>query len=74
MYHISQFPHRHYSQFSYSHITLKGGVPIATVFIVCFWVGLVLILSGSIHGHGLVGHLHVGEGMLGGRAFSRFFR
>ncbi|WP_235192058.1 hypothetical protein [Paenibacillus sp. FSL R7-277] len=48
---------------------MKGGVPIATVFIVCFWVGLVLILSGSIHGHGLVGHLHVGGGDAGGPGF-----
>ncbi|QUL53194.1 hypothetical protein KDC22_22615 [Paenibacillus tritici] len=48
---------------------MKEGIVIATVFIVCFWVGLLLLLSGSIHGHGLAGHLHTGGGDSGGPGF-----
>lgn len=40
----------------------KGGINIISVFIVCFWAGLVLILSGGFHGHGLTGHFHAGAG------------
>lgn len=35
----------------------------------CFWVGLLLLLSGGFHGHGLAGHLHVGGGDAGGPGF-----
>lgn len=48
---------------------LKGGIAIVTVFIVCFWVGLLLLLSGGFHGHGLAGHLHVGGSDAGGPGF-----
>jgi hypothetical protein len=41
----------------------------SAVFIVCFWVGLLLLLSGGLHGHGLGGHLHVGGGDPGGAGF-----
>ncbi|MGN7764891.1 hypothetical protein [Paenibacillus sp. 22594] len=47
----------------------KGGILIVTVFIVCFWVGLILLLSGGFHGHGLAGHLHAGGGDAGGPGF-----
>jgi hypothetical protein len=48
---------------------LAGGIVIVTVFIVCFWVGLLLLLSGGLHGHGLAGHLHAGGGDAGGPGF-----
>ncbi|SEU26362.1 hypothetical protein [Paenibacillus sp. NFR01] len=48
---------------------MKEGIPIITVFIVCFWVGLLLLLSGGFHGHGLAGHMHVGGGDSGGTGF-----
>ncbi|AIQ66968.1 hypothetical protein PGRAT_04390 [Paenibacillus graminis] len=35
----------------------------------CFWVGLLLLLSGGFHGHGLAGHLHMGGGDAGGPGF-----
>ncbi|QSF47351.1 hypothetical protein [Paenibacillus tianjinensis] len=35
----------------------------------CFWVGLLLLLSGGFHGHGLAGHMHVGGGDAGGPGF-----
>ncbi|MDF9848130.1 hypothetical protein [Paenibacillus sp. PastM-2] len=35
----------------------------------CFWAGLVIILSGGFHGHGLAGHLHAGAGGTGGHGF-----
>ena len=47
---------------------MKGGIDIVTVFIVCFWVGLLLLLSGGFHGHGFSGQMHVG-GDAGGAGF-----
>lgn len=35
----------------------------------CFWVGLLLLLTGGLHGHGLAGHLHAGGGDAGGPGF-----
>lgn len=35
----------------------------------CFWVGLLLLLSSGLHGHGLAGHIHVGGGDTGGPGF-----
>jgi hypothetical protein len=48
---------------------IKGGIDIITVFIVCFWVGLLLLLSGGFHGHGMAGHVYVGGGDAGGPGF-----
>ncbi|WP_156118567.1 hypothetical protein [Paenibacillus sp. FSL P4-0081] len=44
-------------------------IVILTIFIVCFWVGLLLLLSGGLHGHSLAGHLHAGGGDAGGPGF-----